>query len=208
MHRTNPARPATAVLVLVWALAVPAAGGLISDVGAIPNPFSPNADGVFDSTAVYYSLSEQADVVISVADSAGIGFLTLWSGWEDEGTHGHWWDGWFEDSFVADGEYQFLIEAIPEFGPIEEAAFSFVVDTEAPPLLDVEVAPSRFSPDGDGVGDSLMISFLASSIVNTLRYGPRDISALNASITPSILASTGISFLVSPSGYPLPSKYS
>ncbi len=161
MCRTNPAWPAAAVLVLVWALAVPAAGGLISDVGAIPNPFSPNADGVFDSTAVYYSLSELAAVVVSVADSAGVGFLTLSSGWEEEGTHSHWWDGWFEDSIVADGEYQFLIKAIPPSGPLEEAAFSFVVDTEAPPLHDVEVAPSRFSPNGDGVGDSLMIRFEA-----------------------------------------------
>lgn len=161
MYRTNPARPAAAVLVLVWALAVPAAGGLISDVGAIPNPFSPNADGVFDSTAVYYSLSEQAAVVISVADSAGVGLWTLWSGWEDEGRHSHWWDGWFGDSLASDGEYQFLIKAIPESGPYEEAAFPFVVDTEAPPLHDVEVAPSRFSPDGDGVGDSLMIRFEA-----------------------------------------------
>ena len=161
MYRTNPARPTAAVLMIVWALAVPAAGGLISDVGAIPNPFSPNADGVFDSTAVYYLLSEQVAVVLSVADSAGVGFLPLWSGWEEEGTHSHWWDGRFEDSFVADGEYQFLIKAIPQSGPYEEAAFSFVVDTEAPPLHDVEVAPSRFSPNGDGVGDSLMIRFEA-----------------------------------------------
>ena len=162
MHRTNLARPAAAVLVLVWALAIPAAGGLISDVGAIPNPFSPNADGVLDSTAIYYSLAELADVVVSVADSAGIGFLTLWSGWEDEGTHSHWWDGRFEDSFVADGEYRFLIKAVPESGSSyeeEEVEFPFVVDTEAPPLHDVEVVPSRFSPDGDGVGDSLMIRF-------------------------------------------------
>jgi len=161
MHRTNPAWPAAAVLVLVWALAVPAAGGLISDVGAIPNPFSPNADGVFDSTAVYYSVSEQVTVVVSVADSNGVGFLTLWLGSEDEGTHSHWWDGWFEDSFVSDGEYQFLIKAMSQSGSYDEAAFSFVVDTEAPPLYDVEVAPSRFSPDGDGVGDSLMIRFEA-----------------------------------------------
>ena len=41
------------------------------------------------------------------------------------------------------------------------AEFPFVVDTEAPPLHDVEVVPSRFSPDGDGVGDSLMIRFEA-----------------------------------------------
>lgn len=161
MSRTNPARPAAAVLVLVLALAVPASGGLIFDVGVIPSPFSPNADGVFDSTAVYYSLSEEAAIVISVGDSSGGGLWTLWSGWEDEGTHSHWWDGWFGDSLALDGEYRFLIKAIPQFSPYEETDFPFVVDTVAPPLYSVDVAPSRFSPDADGVGDSLMISFLA-----------------------------------------------
>jgi hypothetical protein len=170
MHRTNPARPVAAVLMLVWAVAVPAAGGLISDVGAIPNPFSPNADGVLDSTAIYYSLSEPATVTLAVADSLGAGYLALWSNLaEDEGAHKHWWDGWFIDSLatevlVPDGEYRFLIKAVPESGSSyeeEEAEFPFVVDTEAPPLHDVEVVPSRFSPDGDGVGDSLMIRFEA-----------------------------------------------
>ncbi|MFH1865676.1 MAG: T9SS type A sorting domain-containing protein [Candidatus Eisenbacteria bacterium] len=161
MSRTNPARPAAAVLVLVLALAVPASGGLIFDVGVIPSPFSPNADGVFDSTAVYYSLSEEAAIVISVGDSSGGGLWTLWSGWEDEGTHSHWWDGWFGDSLALDGEYRFLIKAIPQFSPYEETDFPFVVDTVAPPLYSVDVAPSRFSPDADGVGDSVMISFLA-----------------------------------------------
>ncbi|MFH1688942.1 MAG: T9SS type A sorting domain-containing protein [Candidatus Eisenbacteria bacterium] len=157
----NPARPVTAVLVLVWALAVPASGGLIFDVGVIPSPFSPNADGVFDSTAVYYSLSERAAIVISVGDSVGSAPWPLWWGWEDEGEHKHWWDGWFGDTLASDGEYRFLVEAIPQSGPYEEADFPFVVDTVAPPLHSVDVAPSRFSPDGDGVGDSLMISFEA-----------------------------------------------
>ncbi len=162
MHRTNPARPVAAVLMLVWAVAVPASGGVISNVGVIPSPFSPNADGVFDSTAIYYSLSERAAIVISVADSAGGWLSTLWSGWEDEGPDNHhWWDGWFDEGPAADGEYQFLIEVVPESSPYEEVAFPFVVDTEPPPLHGMDVAPSRFSPDGDGVGDSLMISFLA-----------------------------------------------
>ena len=159
MSRTNPARPAAAALMLLWALVVPAAGGVISNVGVIPSPFSPNADGVFDSTAVYYSLSEQAVIVLSVADSAGGGLWTLSWEWKDEGTHNHWWNGWFGDSLALDGRYQFLIKAIPQSAPIEETAFPFVIDTEPPPLYSVEVAPSRFSPDGDSVGDSLLISF-------------------------------------------------
>ena len=170
MHRTNPAWSAAAVLMLVWAVAVPAAGVLISDVGAIPNPFSPNADGVFDSTAIYYSLSEPAKVTLAVADSLGAGLCTLWSNLaEDEGAHSHWWDGWLTDSLAvdvlaSDGEYRFLIKAVPEPGSSyeeEEAGFTFFVDTEAPLLHSVEVAPSQFSPDGDGVGDSLMIRFEA-----------------------------------------------
>ena len=117
MHRTNPAWPAAAVLMLVWALAVPAAGGLISDVGAIPNPFSPNADGVFDSTAIYYSLSEPAKITLAVDDSLGAGYWTLWSNLEeDEGAHSHWWGGLLGDSLALDGEYRFLIKAVPESG--------------------------------------------------------------------------------------------
>jgi len=164
MPRTNPAWPVAVALALVWALAVPATGGVITDVGAIPSPFSPNADGVFDSTAVYYSLSERAAVVVSIGDSLGVGFWTFWSGWEEEGTHSHWWDGWYgfhADTLAVDGEYRFLVKAIPESEPFEEVSFPFVVDTVAPPLNSVDVAPSRFSPDGDGVGDSLMISFEA-----------------------------------------------
>lgn len=160
MSRAVPTRP-VAALALVVALSLPAAGSIIYDVGVIPSPFSPNADGVFDSTAVYYSLSEQAAVVVSVADSSGSGLWTLWSGWEDPGAHSHWWSGWFGDSLGADGVYQFLIKAIPEEAPYEEATFPFVVDTAAPPLFDFGVAPSRFSPDGDGVGDSLLVSFAA-----------------------------------------------
>ena len=164
MSRTNPAWPVAVAIALVWALAFPVAGDVITDVGVIPSPFSPNADGVFDSTAVYYSLTERAAIMVSIGDSLGFGFWPLWSGWEEEGTHSHWWDGWYGsegDTLAADGTYHFLVRAIPEFSPEEETSFPFVVDTMAPQLFDVEVAPSRFSPDGDGVGDSLMISFEA-----------------------------------------------
>lgn len=161
MSRTNPAWPVAAALALVWALAFPAAGDVITDVGVIPSPFSPNADGVFDSTAVYYTLTEQAAIVVSVGDSLSSILTMLWSGWEDAGTHNHWWDGYLGDTLAADGKYHFLLRAIPEISPMEETSFPFVVDTMAPELMSVEVAPSRFSPDGDGVGDSLMISFEA-----------------------------------------------
>ncbi len=67
---------------LAFLLRAAAAAGLITDVGAIPSPFSPNADGVYDSTAVFYTLSDTAAVVVSVADSTMSEILMLWSGWE------------------------------------------------------------------------------------------------------------------------------
>jgi flagellar hook assembly protein FlgD len=163
MSRWNLAGPASAALLLVCALTVQATGGVISDVGVIPSPFSPNADGVFDSTAVYYSLSVQAAVVVSVRDSTGGEPWMLWSGWEGAGTHSHWWNGRLDGLQAPDGEYRFLIEAIPETGPFDEAGFSFTIDTVAPLVYAVDVAPSLFSPDGDGVGDSLMIVFETSA---------------------------------------------
>jgi flagellar hook assembly protein FlgD len=162
MLGTTPARSAAVALALVCALSQQASGDIIFDAGAIPNPFSPNADGVFDSTAVYYSLSEQAAIVVTVADSIGSGIWTFWSGWEDPGEHSHWWNGWFHgDSLGADGRYTFLVKAITDGRSIDEVTIPFVQDTVPPPLEQFTVAPSRFSPDGDGVGDSLLVSFVA-----------------------------------------------
>jgi flagellar hook assembly protein FlgD len=166
MLLSTPARSAVVAAALLCALAAPASGDIFSDVGAIPSPFSPNADGVFDSTAVYYTLSEQAAVVVTIADWQGEPFWTEWSGWEDPGTHSHWWDGWYRDTLynpvlVPDGDYIFLLKAIVDGRTIDEADFPFTVDTEAPPLDHFAVAPSRFSPDGDGVGDSLLVSYSA-----------------------------------------------
>jgi len=135
----------------------PAEAGIISNVGAIPNPFSPNEDGIFDSTAVHYTLADSAAVIVSVADSTLAELLTLWSGWGAPGEYSHWWDGSVDGTPVEDGAYYFLIEAVPHVGGMEEADFRFLADTESPRVSFLSAAPSRFSPDGDGVGDSLFV---------------------------------------------------
>lgn len=156
--RTRPIRLLVAALAALAAHTGPASGDILSDVGAIPNPFSPNEDGVFDSTAVHYTLSDTAAMVITVADLGLSDIDTVWVGWEGEGEHRHWWGGWVGGTLVGDGDYYFVITAIPKTGGLEEIRVLFTADTAPPTVGELAAAPSRFSPDGDGVGDSVSVS--------------------------------------------------
>jgi hypothetical protein len=115
MHRTNPAWPAAAVLMLVWAVAVPAAGGLISDVGAIPNP----SDGLFFVTVDVNSFkplaggwveitlgSHDGTATISVYNMAGTLVRTL----ESQDTEIRWYGDNDGGDSVASGVYFLRIQ--------------------------------------------------------------------------------------------------
>lgn len=135
-----------------------ASAGVLTGAGVIPNPFSPNADALYDSTAVHYSLSGTAAVIVSVADSTLTELATLWSGWEGVGVHRHWWDGRLGGVAAADGEYAFVVTAVPEQGGLEQVAARFRLDTAPPVVRDLSAHPTRFSPDSDGVADTLVVS--------------------------------------------------
>ncbi len=173
MLRTTWFLPAVA-LVLAASLVQPAAGDILSDIGAIPNPFSPNADGVFDSTAVHYTVEaprESVLVVVRIASSVEPEgeFWTLAEGDRGSGDYSHWWNGTAADAVpLEDGEYYFAVTAFPTAGPTERFVTPITLDTEPPGIVSLQVVPSRFSPDGDGVGDSLFVSFSVTSV------GPAD----------------------------------
>jgi flagellar hook assembly protein FlgD len=140
-----------------------ASGQLIDDVGVIPDPFSPNDDGVFDETALYYSLSELAIVTITVAGQSGWGPDTLMQGQVSPGSQSLWWDGRSGGETVPDGVCYFVINAQPQWAPPDEIEIPFTVDTEPPSAGQYMVSPSRFSPDGDGVADSLLVTLFIES---------------------------------------------
>jgi flagellar hook assembly protein FlgD len=155
MHRWNPTGPVLGALLLA-ALAQTAVGGLISDVSAIPNPFSPNADGKSDEIAFEYTLAESAWVDVLVEDSLGL-TVRHWSEDQEPGAHSFLWGG--EDDWGVpqpDGEYTLAILA----NSIREVEVAIILDTIAPAVDDLLVVPSRFSPDGDGMADSLRVSFV------------------------------------------------
>lgn len=155
MHRWTPMRPVLGAVFLA-ALAPAAVGGLISDVSAIPNPFSPNADGKSDEIVFEYTLAESAWVDVVVEDSLDL-TVRHWSEGQEPGAYSFLWSG--EDDWGApqpDGEYTLAILA----NAIREVEVAIVLDTTAPAIEDLLVVPSRFSPDGDGMADSLRVSFV------------------------------------------------
>jgi flagellar hook assembly protein FlgD len=160
MQRVNPVRLVAAAVLVIAALARPSLAGLISDVGAIPNPFSPNGDGVYDEIVLRYALAEQAWVVVTVEDSLGAIVRQFWSGEQEPGDHQYVWDGrddW--GALQADGAYTYAINA----AGVREVEVVVALDTIPPGIGQLFVAPSRFSPDGDGASDSLHVSFVVDS---------------------------------------------
>ncbi len=182
---------ATLFVFVVWALAQTAAADLITDLGVIPTPFSPNGNGVFDSTAIHYVLGAEADVEVTIRDSEGVELDQYFFPAQGGGEHSVWWNGTVEGSVVPDGEYRIGVEADPLGGPPEEDEVTCVVDTRAPEVIDFEAVPSRFSPDGDGVADSLFVFLLLDHVDPSDQIVLSVIDTSGADVA-SLLSGTGI----------------
>jgi flagellar hook assembly protein FlgD len=91
---------------------------LITDCYASPDPFSPNADGTEDETKIYYTLSRECTVTISIYDSKGNLKKTLVNAESrSEGKKSEIWDGRDEDeNIVPNGTYTYKITAVDGMG--------------------------------------------------------------------------------------------
>ncbi len=164
MERSFPMGGSAALAVVLLSMAAfPAAADVITNVGAIPNPFSPNGDGALEETSVYYTLSQGGTVVVTVLDSESQFVRELSRENEGPGGYSHVWNGRLEGAVEPEpnGLYYFEIHAMIED---EVVLAPVVLDTIAPVFRSFTAAPSRFSPDGDGVSDSLFVSFGIESV--------------------------------------------
>lgn len=168
MAITSPVRLLSAIALLSALMpASPALCAGISDLAAFPNPFSPNGDGIYDTVEVSYSLSDSAWVEVDVLDSLGSVVRNLNAGDWDQGPgpHRYTWRGLDDASQEQpDGRYTLVVGA--DGG--EHRELVIVLDTQPPLVGDLLVQPSRFSPDGDGVADSALVSFTLTAV------GPAD----------------------------------
>jgi len=139
----------------------------LTGLGVVPDPFSPNGDGIYDRTAIRYDLSTYSDVEVTVVDSTMSEVVQLWADWADSGTHVHWWDGTADARAVPDGIYTVVVRAHPVGEDWEEATTTVTVDTEPIAVTELSAVPNLFTPDGDGIADSTLITVRTANGVAT-----------------------------------------
>ena len=122
--------------------------------------FSPNGDGSQDTMGLSVRLSETADWTMRITDNGGQE-LHRFTGTGDTSTV-TWAPG---AGSVPDGTYRWALQATDGWGngPLE-ADGRFVADTASPnvSVADAEGAPPLFTPNGDGVTDTVRFAVGAS----------------------------------------------
>lgn len=140
---------------------------LLDDVRLEPHTtISPNADGSDDLTRVYYSLAAPARISISFVDANGREFV-----WREQepraaGDYEGWFSGVVEGRVLPDGPYTMRVRALPTGGgePVvaEESLQIIDADREPPEIVNLTVTPAVVTPNRDGIGDEVVISYWLS----------------------------------------------
>jgi len=119
--------------------------------------FSPDGDGVRDKAEVDFSVSEAGDWSVEIRDQSGAvvrrmsgqgsSAAAIWNGKDEEGRD------------LPDGTYSLVASAKSASDEARPAVVDVHLDTTPPRLESAEVAPSPFSPNGDGQADSAKVRF-------------------------------------------------
>lgn len=112
---------------------------LISSLQTEPRIFSPNADGLFDTTTITYVLTETANLIIGVKDAAGSTVLSKQHEGRSAGSHQLQWTGLGPDgSAHADGVYlvHLIADAVTQPPAVQEEQITLIIDTD-PPAIDL-----------------------------------------------------------------------
>jgi flagellar hook assembly protein FlgD len=119
--------------------------------------FSPDGDGVRDKAEVAFAVSEVADWSIEIRkpngdvvrrmSGQGAAAAATWGGKDGDGRD------------LPDGTYTVIASAESARGEARTATVDVHIDTTPPRLESAAVAPSPFSPNGDGQADSARVTF-------------------------------------------------
>jgi probable HAF family extracellular repeat protein len=111
-----------------------------------PDPFSPNGDGVKDSTTISFTLDEFSLTTLRIYDSSSTLIRTTNLGNRGDGPHFVSWDGRNDaGSVAADGAYTYTLEGVDALGNAAvPRSGTVVVDTAAPAVSVPDMVPGDF----------------------------------------------------------------
>ncbi|TCO37652.1 CARDB domain-containing protein [Dokdonella fugitiva] len=124
---------------------------LIGGAQLQPMLYSPNGDGVLDSTRLQLDLLRAAIVDVRVFDPSDHLVASLYSGPQVAGSAGYTWNGLDAlGHVVADGVYAIRVDAHDGVGPGETQSLAVIVDA-TPPLVDVRRPTGAYASPASAV---------------------------------------------------------
>jgi N-acetylmuramoyl-L-alanine amidase len=130
-----------------------AGSALVMDgVRATPAAFTPNGDGLTDTTTVSYRLSAPASVTAMLQTELGLDIAALFSGSRPAGPQSFRWNG----AGYLDGRYRIALTARGAGGRTVTGVTNVAISRT---LVGFGVTPAAISPNGDGRLDLATVSF-------------------------------------------------
>ena len=149
----------------------------LSGLAADPETVTPNGDGVADVSTLTYTLSAEANLVVTVLDGARAPVRTLLRAWKRAAEH----TLAFDAADLPDGLYTLSFEARATAGRVATAEVQVAVTRT---LGEVGLTRAAFSPNGDGradiVGFRFALSTPADVRLRVLRQGVWVVTPLQA----------------------------
>ena len=144
-------------------LTAPTSALALSALHASPSGFTPNGDGITDTTRISYRLGAPASVRLDLQTLEAEPITTLYTAAEPAGSRSFVWDA-FD---YPDGRYRIVVTARGARGRQVTASTEVTV---ARTLSGFSVTPTALSPNGDGRNDTATVSFaLATPAIGRLQ---------------------------------------
>ncbi len=140
----------------------------VTDIAADPETVTPNDDGAADASTITYTLSDSANVTVTVQDGLGATVLSFPKTWKRAAEH----VVRFDPATLPDGVYSVVVDALATGSRTATASVAVAVTRTLGSVAATRVA---FSPNADRRADSIAWTFaLATSAdvrVRVLREG-------------------------------------
>jgi hypothetical protein len=142
----------------------PPAAPILVDLALAPPVISPDGDGIDDAVTISYTLAGRAAVTATVTDATGVVVATLFAN-QLQGARRQSFP--YAADGLADGSYVLTIDAAGEDGRTGTLQAPFAIDRT---LSALALSTQALTPNGDGVDDTLGISFtLAATVYVTVQ---------------------------------------